>query len=94
MPEGTVAFAGEPLLCVTAPRIEAQLLETVMRDGRSELRDPLRVLRARAATELRAVPATGHYPVVLSDRLARLTADVQGIAPADLHRPLEQHGRT
>jgi len=28
MPEGTVAFAGEPLLRVTAPMIEAQILET------------------------------------------------------------------
>lgn len=28
MPEGTVAFAGEPLLRVTAPLIEAQILET------------------------------------------------------------------
>lgn len=30
MPEGTIAFAGEPLLRVTAPRIEAQLIETVL----------------------------------------------------------------
>jgi nicotinate phosphoribosyltransferase len=30
MPEGTVAFAGEPILRVTAPIIEAQLLETVI----------------------------------------------------------------
>jgi nicotinate phosphoribosyltransferase len=30
MPEGTVAFAGEPILRVTAPIIEAQLLETVL----------------------------------------------------------------
>jgi nicotinate phosphoribosyltransferase len=30
MPEGTVAFAGEPLLRVTAPRVEAQLLETLL----------------------------------------------------------------
>jgi nicotinate phosphoribosyltransferase len=30
MPEGTVVFAGEPLLRVTAPRIEAQLLETLL----------------------------------------------------------------
>jgi nicotinate phosphoribosyltransferase len=30
MPEGTVAFASEPLLRVTAPRIEAQLLETLL----------------------------------------------------------------
>ena len=30
MPEGTVAFAGEPLLRVTAPRIEAQLAETLL----------------------------------------------------------------
>ena len=29
MPEGTVAFAGEPILRVTAPIIEAQFLETV-----------------------------------------------------------------
>lgn len=28
MPEGTIAFAGEPLLRVTAPLIEAQILET------------------------------------------------------------------
>lgn len=30
LPEGTIAFAGEPLVRVTAPRIEAQLLETVL----------------------------------------------------------------
>ena len=30
MPEGTVAFAGEPILRVAAPIIEAQLLETVV----------------------------------------------------------------
>jgi nicotinate phosphoribosyltransferase len=30
LPEGTVCFAGEPLVRVTAPRIEAQLLETLL----------------------------------------------------------------
>jgi len=30
MPEGTIAFPGEPLLRVTAPRVEAQLLETLL----------------------------------------------------------------
>jgi nicotinate phosphoribosyltransferase len=30
IPEGTVAFAGEPLLRVTAPLIEAQLIETLL----------------------------------------------------------------
>jgi nicotinate phosphoribosyltransferase len=30
MPEGTVVFAGEPLVRVTAPRVEAQLLETLL----------------------------------------------------------------
>jgi nicotinate phosphoribosyltransferase len=30
MPEGTACFANEPLIRVTAPRIEAQLLETVL----------------------------------------------------------------
>ena len=30
VPEGTVAFPGEPLVRVTAPRIEAQLLETLL----------------------------------------------------------------
>jgi nicotinate phosphoribosyltransferase len=30
MPEGTIAFPGEPLVRVTAPRIEAQLLETLL----------------------------------------------------------------
>lgn len=30
MPEGTVAFAGEPLLRITAPLIEAQILETYL----------------------------------------------------------------
>src|SRR5579875_673447 len=30
VPEGTVVFAGEPLLRVTAPRIDGQLLETVL----------------------------------------------------------------
>ena len=30
LPEGTVCFAGEPLVRVTAPRIEGQLLETIL----------------------------------------------------------------
>jgi nicotinate phosphoribosyltransferase len=30
MPEGTIAFANEPLVRVTAPRIEAQLIETLL----------------------------------------------------------------
>lgn len=30
MPEGTIAFANEPLLRVTAPRVDAQLLETLL----------------------------------------------------------------
>ena len=30
MPEGTVAFAGEPLVRVTAPRVEGQLVETLL----------------------------------------------------------------
>jgi nicotinate phosphoribosyltransferase len=30
MPEGSLAFANEPLLRVTAPRVEAQLLETIL----------------------------------------------------------------
>jgi nicotinate phosphoribosyltransferase len=30
IPEGTIAFAGEPLVGVTGPRIEAQLLETLL----------------------------------------------------------------
>ncbi|MGH2984885.1 MAG: nicotinate phosphoribosyltransferase [Solirubrobacterales bacterium] len=30
MPEGTLAFANEPLLRVTAPRVDAQLLETIL----------------------------------------------------------------
>src|SRR5882672_10415599 len=30
MPEGTAAFAGEPLLGVTAPLIEAQIVETYL----------------------------------------------------------------
>lgn len=30
MPEGTICFAGEPLLRVMAPRIEAQILETLL----------------------------------------------------------------
>jgi nicotinate phosphoribosyltransferase len=30
MPEGTIAFAGEPLLRVTAPRVDGQLIETLL----------------------------------------------------------------
>src|SRR5574341_1136771 len=30
MPEGTIAFADEPILCVTAPIIEAQIVETYL----------------------------------------------------------------
>ena len=85
----------EDVLAVADERLLGRpLLEPVMRDGRSELRDPLRVLRARAASELRALPPATPYPVMLSDRLARLTAEVQGVATAQLRLPLAQHGRT
>jgi nicotinate phosphoribosyltransferase len=100
MREDVLAVAGERLL-------GRPLLEPVMRDGRSTLRDSLAALRRRAAGELHALPETLRapgarrgtpYPVVLSDRLVRLTADVQGIDDpallADLRRPLEQHGAT
>lgn len=100
MREDVLAVAGERLL-------GRPLLETVMRDGRSTLHDSLAALRRRAAGELRALPETLRrpgatpappYPVVLSDRLVRLTADVHGIDDqallAELRRPLEQHGRT
>jgi nicotinate phosphoribosyltransferase len=85
----------EDVLAVDGERLLGRpLLEPAMRDGRAELADSLEALRARAAAELRALPASTPYPVVLSDRLVRLTADVQGVAADDLRRPLEQHGRT
>lgn len=100
MREDVLAVAGERLL-------GRPLLQTVMRDGRSTLADSLTALRRRAADELDALPETLRapgarpappYPVVLSDRLVRLTADVQGIDDpallAELRRPLEQHGPT
>jgi nicotinate phosphoribosyltransferase len=52
MPGGTVAFAGEPLLRVTAPRIETQLVETLLLSGhpmRCDLELP--GVRSPAATE-------------------------------------------
>jgi len=87
MREDVLAVEGERLL-------GRPLLEPVMRDGRAELTDSLDALRTRSAGELRALPTSTPYPVLLSDRLVRLTADVQGMAAADLRRPLEQHGRT
>ena len=87
MREDVLAVEGERLL-------GRPLLELVMRDGRAELTDSLDALRARSAGELRALPTSTPYPVLLSDRLVRLTAEVQGVAAADLRRPLEQHGRT
>jgi nicotinate phosphoribosyltransferase len=95
----------EDLLAVDGERLLGRpLLVPVMRDGRSVLGDSLAVLRRRAAGELRSLPTTlgkpgaEPYPVVLSDRLARLTADVQdihdGAGLAALRRPLEQHGPT
>ena len=75
----------EDVLAVADERLLGRpLLEPVMRDGTSELRDPLRVLRARAAAGLRALPRATPYPVMLSDRLARLTAEVQGVTTAQL----------
>ena len=86
---------GEDVLAVDGERLLGRpLLEPVMHTGRVELTDTLDALRARAAAELRALPASAPYPVVLSDRLVRLTADVRGVAADDLRRPLEQHGRT
>jgi len=98
--EDVLAVAGEPLL-------GRPLLQGDMRGGRSVLGDSLDALRRRAAGELRALPpalrrpgaATAEpYPVMRSDRLVRLTAEVQGIddaaALAQLRRPLAQHGAT
>lgn len=75
-----------------------------MRDGASVLRDGLAALRRRASHELRSLPdelrrpGGRPFPVVLSDRLVRLTADVRRAddpsALAELRRPLEQHGPT
>ena len=100
MREDVLAVDGEPLL-------GHPLLETVMRDGRSLLRDSLHDLRRRAAGELRALPEplrrpgpapAEPYPVVLSDALVRLTARVQGLedaaALAQLRLPLPQRGVT
>jgi nicotinate phosphoribosyltransferase len=88
MCEDVLAVDGEALL-------GRPLLETVMRSGRALLHESLGDLRARAAAELRALPRSAPYAVVLSDRLARLAAEVQGIAdPASLKQPLAQHGTT
>jgi nicotinate phosphoribosyltransferase len=79
------------------------LLEPAMRDGRSMLRDSLRDLQARAAVELRALPpalrgpAPGPqepYAVVVSDRLARLTAAVQGLDDSAAPTRIGQRGTT
>ena len=64
----------EDVLAVADERLLGRpLLEPVMRDGRSELRDPLRVLRARAAMLARSPAARS--PV---GPACALTADVQG----------------
>jgi nicotinate phosphoribosyltransferase len=86
--EDVLAVDGEALL-------GRPLLEPVMHNGRAVLHDSLGDLRARAAAELRALPRFAPYAVVLSDRLARLTAEVQGTADAaSLTLPLAQHGTT
>ena len=99
MREDVLALAGERLL-------GRPLLQTVMREGRSALRDSLDVLRGRSAVELHSLPAALRrpstdlaepYPVLLSGRLVRLTAEVQGLeeaAVAELRRPLGQRGAT
>ena len=86
----------EDVLAVDGERLLGRpLLRPAMRSGRAVLSEPLGALRARAAAELRALPAATPYPVVLSGRLARLAAELQGMAdPAALRRPLEQHGPT
>jgi nicotinate phosphoribosyltransferase len=81
------------------------LLASAMREGRSVLGEPLDQLRARASAGLGSLPeplrGSGDgpaYPVVLSERLAELTATVQEIEDsrriAELGRPLLQHGVT
>jgi hypothetical protein len=71
------------------------LLQTVMRSRRPDLHDSLADLRERAAAELRSLPRSAPCAVVLSGRLARLTAEVQGIADAaSLAQPLAQHSPT
>ena len=81
----------EDVLAVDGERLLGRpLLEPVMLDGRAGLTDALAALRDRTACATR-----GHaLPRRASDRLVTLTAGVPGIAPADLRRPLEQHGRT
>lgn len=85
----------EDVLAVDGERLLGRpLLQPVMRGGRVELADSLDALRARSAASLRALPQARPYPVVLSDRLARLTSAVQGVPAAALRGPLEQYGRT
>jgi nicotinate phosphoribosyltransferase len=62
IPEGTVAFAGEPLVRVTAPRIEAQLVETL-------LLNQVNFQTAIATKAARIALAIGHG---LPDRQGRL----------------------
>jgi hypothetical protein len=68
----TVVFAGEPLVRVTAPRIEAQLLE-----GLRTLPRPLRQVDPRPPRP---------YPVAVSERLLSLCSwgggDELPVAPA------------
>ena len=97
----------EDVLALSTERLLGRpLLAPAMRDGRLELDDSLTTLRARAASELQTlpaplrqlVPAAESYPVVLSGRLADLTATAQGSTDpqklAGLRRPIEQHGAT
>jgi hypothetical protein len=51
-------------------------------------------LHERVIAELVALPGAGEYPVVPSERLARLAAELGIGDPAVLARPLAQHGET
>jgi nicotinate phosphoribosyltransferase len=99
-------MCGDVLAIASEHRLGRRLLAPAMRDGRLELNESLAALRARALSELRTLPdplrqlahAAEPYPVVLSERLADLTAAAQGITDreqlAGLRRPIEQHGAT
>jgi nicotinate phosphoribosyltransferase len=67
MPEGTIAFAGEPLLRVTAPLIEAQILETLIASKAARMVD---AANGRAIVEFGARRAHGMQAALYAARAA------------------------
>ena len=90
VPEGTVAFAGEPLVRVTGPRIEAQLLETLLLNQVNFQT----AIATKAARVVLAIPAPSRCSAPTGTRAARTAAPPwPAPSPSPIRSPTQSGSR-